>query len=380
MAISVFARILHEMKILGREDSVRGLISENFLKVERSRVYFQTETEISEPTPAEQIEKFFSEHVAEIIKIFVKHNSQLYEIPFVDGMPFDLFGKFLRERKIIGNATSPEQLAKNSLLKVVDGKIFLFSDEEQVSVDEYFNFHADDIKKILIKHAQKTFELPFVNGITLEMFGKLLREKNIIGKSTSATSVAKKNFLDVRNGKVFLCDEERLVELYAEATGDFAAYFDQHTAKNIFVKHNGNLFEIPFADGMSLALFDKILREKKIIGRNSSGKKIAAQSLLDVRNKRVFLLTEDELSIAQDDLETDVDGFFNEHALEIKSISIRHDGKIFDLPFVNGMPLKVFGKLLRERKIIDRKISAKEIIVSNRLELRNEKIFIRELI
>ena len=255
-----------------------------------------------------------------------------------------------------------------------------FSSNAFQVVDEYFNFHADDIKKILIKHAQKTFELPFVNGITLEMFGKLLREKNIIGKSTSATSVAKKNFLDVRNGKVFLCDEERLVELYAEATGDFAAYFDQHTAKNIFVKHNGNLFEIPFADGMSLALFDKILREKKIIGRNSSGKKIAAQSLLDVRNKRVFLLTEDELSIAQDDLETDVDGFFNEHALEIKSISIRHDGKIFDLPFVNGMPLKVFGKLLRERKIIDRKISAKEIIVSNRLELRNEKIFIRELI
>ena len=384
MDIPTFSRILRELNIFSFTSSVRDFISENFLRISRNRIYFQSEAELSEPTPAEQIEEFFSEHAAEVTKIFVKQNTRLYEIPFVDGMSLDLFGKFLREKKIIGKGASPEQTAAKSLLKVVDEKVFLCSDEEQVAaygdtingVDEYFSFHAAEIKKILIKHGNKTFEVPFVNGITLELFGKLLREKNIIGKSASATNIAKKNFLDVRDGKVFLCDEDRLSELYAEATGDLAAYFDCRDAKKIFVKHNGKTFEILFADGMPLVLFDKLLREKKIIGRNSSAVKVAAQSLLDVRDERVYLLTGDELKIAQEDLETDVDGFFNEHALKIKSILIRHGGRKFDLPFVEGMPIKIFGKLLRERKIIDRKISAEEVVANNRLKLRGEKIFV----
>ena len=387
VSVSIFARILRELDILAGGNSVRNFIAENFLKVSRDKVYFRSEAEISEFTPAEQIAEFFSEHAAEEIKIFVKQNSKLYEIPFVDGMPLELFGKLLREKKIISKRASPAQTAANSLLKVSDEKIFLCDEDEQVAayegtiknVDEYFSFHAAELKKILIKHAQKTFEVPFVNGITLELFGKLLREKNIIGKSTSATSIAKKNFLDVRDGKIFLCDENKLVKLYAEGTGDLAAYFEYHAAKvkNIFVKHNGDIYEFPFVDGMSLALFEKLLRVKKIIGRNSSAKKVAVQSLLDVRGERVFLIDEDELSAAQDDLEADVDGFFNEHALQIKSISIQHGGKIFDLPFVDGMPLKVFGKLLRERKIIDRKISPEKIIAENKFDLCDEKIFLK---
>ena len=375
VSVSLFARILRELDILTGGNSVRNFIAENFLKVSRDKVYFRSEAEISEFTPAEQIAEFFSEHAAEEIKIFVKQNSKLYEIPFVDGMPLELFGKLLREKKIISKRASPAQTAANSLLKVSDEKIFLCDEDEQVAayegtiknVDEYFSFHAAELKKILIKHAQKTFEVPFVNGITLELFGKLLREKNIIGKSTSATSIAKKNFLDVRDGKIFLCDENKLVKLYAEGTGDLAAYFEYHAAKvkNIFVKHNGDIYEFPFVDGMSLALFEKLLRVKKIIGRNSSAKKVAVQSLLDVRGERVFLIDEDELSAAQDDLEADVDGFFNEHALQIKSISIQHGGKIFDLPFVDGMP------------IIDRKISPEKIIAENKFDLCDEKIFLK---
>ena len=341
------------------------------------------------PTPAEEIAEFFSEHARDVTKIFVKQNSRLHEISFVDGMPLELFGKILREKKIIGKTASPAQTAANSLLKVVGEKIFLCSDEEQIAafsgtiknVDEFFSFRAADIKKILIKHGNKIFELPFVDGISLELFGKLLREKNIIGKSTTATSIAKKNFLDVRDGKIFLCDEDKLTELYAEATGDLAAYFEYRAAdvKFIFVKHNGELFEIPFADAMPFVLFEKLLRERKIIGRNSSAKKVAVQSLLDVRDERVFLIPEDELAAAQEDLEINVDGFFNAHALQIKSLTIRRGAKEFELPFVDGMPLKFFGKLLRERKIIDRKTSAEKIVAENNLVLRDEKIFLEKM-
>ena len=389
MNLSTFGRAMRELNILFHGDSIRDFIAENFLKVNRDRVYFQSETEIAAPTTAELIDQYFAEHADETIKIFIRHNGKLHEIPFVNGMPFDTFGKLLRERKIIGKSASIVQTAGHSLLKVRGGKVFLCNDEEQLElygntikdVAEFLSFHAASVKKILIKSGGRTFEVPFVNGMTLEMFGKLLREKNIIGRSASPSSVAKKNFLDVQDNRVFLCDEDRLIEIYAETSGNLDPYFEYRAddATKIFVKHNGNLFEIPFVNGMPLALFDKLLRDKKIIGRNSSARKVAAQSLLEVSCERVYLIPEDEMAAALDDMEANVDGFFNKNALQIKSISIHHDGEEFDLPFVNGMPLKVFGKLLRERKIIDRKTPAEEILADNNLELRDEKIFKRRI-
>ena len=387
MSLSLFGRMLRDLNILPHSSDVKGFAAKNFLKVNRDRVYFQTETEISAPTTAELLDQYFAEHAEETIKIFIKHNSALHEIRFVDGMPLDTFGKLLRERKIIGKSASIAQTAVNSLLKVSDGKVFLCNDDEQLElygkmikdVDEYLEFHAASVKKIFIKIANRQFEVPFVNGMTLEMFGKLLGERNIIGKNVAPSSVAKKNFLDVRDGRVFLCDEERLIEVCAEVTGNFTPYFEARAEETIkiFVKHNGKLYEIPFVNGMPLNLFGELLRSKQILGRTGSVKRLAAQSLLDVRNDRVYLIPEDEMDAALDDAQANVDGFFNAHALQIKSISIQYGGKKFDLPFVNGMPLKVFGKLLRERKIIDRKISAEEVLADNRLELRGDKIFIR---
>ena len=384
MTISIFGRLMRELGILGYGDSLRDFISANFLRLSHDRIYFRSESELSAPTDAELIKKYFAEHAAQTVKIFIKHNNHLSEIPFVNGMSTEIFGKLLRERKIIGKSASPALTAEKNLLKIVDEKIYLRNEEEQIAaygdiikeVDEYFGFHAAELKKIFVKHNGKVFELPFVDGISLEMFGKLLREKNIIGKNASATTIAKKNFLDVRDGKVYLCDEDKLIELYAEATGDLAAYLEHHAAANIFVKNKGTLFEIPFVDGMSLTLFDKLLHGRKIIGRNSSAIKVAAQSLLKVRDKRVFMLDEDELEAAQDDLETDLEGYFNAHALSIRSVSIRHGGEDFDIPFVDGMPIKFFGKLLREREIIDRKTPPEEVIANNKFNLRGDEIFL----
>ena len=386
MSFSTFTRMVHDLSILPHTGDVREFIAENFLKATRNRVYFQTESEISAPTTAERIDQYFAEHAAEKIRIFIKHNGNLFEIPFVDGMPLETFGKILRERKIIGKNASIALTAANSLLKVSGGQVFLCSEEEQLElygrtikdVNEYLDFYAADVKKILIKAANRQFEVPFVNGISLEMFGKLLRERAIIGKNVAPSSIAKKNFLDVQDGKVFLCDEERLIELSAEVAGEFAPYFDYHADETIkiFVKHNAELYEIPFVNGMPLNLFGELLRSKQIIGRTASVKKIAAQSLLEVRDERVYLLPEDEMDAALDDLTVSVDGFFNANALKIISVSIWYDGKEFDLPFVEGMPLKVFGKLLRERKIIDRKTPPEEVLAGNRLELRGDRIVI----
>lgn len=385
MNIYTFGRVLHELNILTGNDSVKNFVAQNFLKIFRNKVYFRTEAEISVPTPAEQVERFFIEHADDVRKVFIKHNGKMFEVFFVDGMPLELFGQMLRDKKIIGKGASPAQTAMNSLLDVRDGKVFLHAEENLdvayertiKDVGEYFERHAAELRKVFIKHNQKIFEVPFVDGIPLELFGKLLREKNIIGKSTSATNVAKKSFLDVRDGKIFLCDEDRLNELYAEATGNLDNYFAQQVdVKKIFVKHNGKLFEIPFVDGMPLELFGKLLRERKIIGKNSSAVKVAASSLLEVHDERVYLLDERELAAAQEDLESNVDRYLNEHALEIDSVLIRYGGKEFSIPFVDGMPLKIFGTLLRERKIIDRKIYPEDVAVDNGFIVRDNIIFL----
>ena len=385
MNIYTFGRVLHELNILTGNDSVRNFVAQNFLKIFRNKVYFRTEAEISVPTPAEQVERFFIEHADDVRKVFIKHNGKFFEVSFVDGMPLEIFGQMLRDKKIIGKGASPAQTAMNSLLDVRDDKVFLHAEENLdvayertiKDVGEYFGRHAAELRKIFIKHNQKIFEVPFVDGMPLELFGKLLREKNIIGKSTSATNVAKKSFLDVHDGKIFLCSEDRLNELYAEATGNLDNYFAQQVdAKKIFVKHNGKLFEIPFVDGMPLELFGKLLRERKIIGKNSSAVKVAASSLLEVHDERVYLLDERELAAAQEDLESNVDRYLNEHALEIDSVLIRHGGKEFSIPFVDGMPLKIFGTLLRERKIIDRKIYPEDVAVDNGFVVRDNIIFL----
>lgn len=385
MNLYTFGRVLHELNILTGNDSVRNFVAQNFLKIFRNKVYFRTEAEISVPTPAEQVERFFIEHADDVRKVFIKHNGKFFEVSFVDGMPLEIFGQMLRDKKIIGKGASPAQTAMNSLLDVHDGKVFLHAEENLdvayentiKDIGEYFGRHEAELRKIFIKHNQKIFEVPFVDGMPLELFGKLLREKNIIGKSTSATNVAKKSFLDVRDGKIFLCDEDRLNELYAEATGNLDNYFAQQVdVKKIFVKHNGKLFEIPFVDGMPLELFGKLLRERKIIGKNSSAVKVAASSLLEVHDERVYLLDERELAAAQEDLESNVDSYLNEHALEIDSVLIRYGGKEFSIPFVDGMPLKIFGTLLRERKIIDRKIYPEDVAVDNGFVVRDNIIFL----
>ena len=103
--------------------------------------------------------------------------------------------------------------------------------------------------------------------------------------------------------------------------------------------------------------------------------KVAASSLLEVHDERVYLLNERELAAAQDDLDTNVDSYLNEHALEIDSALIRHGGKEFSIPFVDGMPLKIFGTLLRERKIIDRKILPEDVAIDNGFAVRDNTVF-----
>ena len=387
--VNDFRQILRGLKVFAPKMSVQRFCENNFLKVKDKCVYFLDEEEILPPvTELETVDKFLSRNAADVIKIFIKHGEKIFEIPFVNGMPLDLFGKLLRQKKIIGKTVAVSKVAEKSLLTVRDNAVYLRDEEEMEkicnrltdNVDQFFFEHIDEIKKIFIKHGQKIFEIPFVNGMSLENFGKLLRGKKIIGATVSPKAIAEKSLLAVKGGKVYLRDEGDLEKVFEESLSDVDRFFYEHAneLRMIFIKHGQKIFEMPFVDGMSVELFGKMLSQKNIAGRPSAVKNIAAQSLLAIRDGKVFLLKEDELAAAYEEFYENVDDYLNEHALEIRSITIRRGGDFFEIPFVNGMPLKIFNKLLVERKIIVGFTSPLTIAEESSLIMRDEKIYLRQ--
>ncbi len=387
--VNDFRQMLRELKVFAPKMSIYRFCASNFLKVKNECVYLMKEEEILPPiTQLETVDKFLSRNAADVIKIFVKHGEKIFEIPFVNGMPLELFGKLLRQKKIIGKTVAVSKVAEKSLLTVREEKVYLRGEEELEkicndladNVDQFFLEHKDEIKKIFIKHGQKIFEIPFVNGMSLENFGKLLRGKKIIGVTVSPKSIAEKSLLAVKGGKVYLRDEDDLKKVFEESLSDVDKFFNEHAneLRMIFIKQGQKIFEMPFVDGMSVELFGKMLSQKNIAGRPSTVKNIAAQSLLDIREGKVFLLKEEELAAAYEEFYENVDDYLNEHALEIRSVTIRRGRDFFEIPFVNGMPLKIFGKLLVERKIIVGFTSPLTIAEESSLIMRDEKIYLRQ--
>ena len=388
MSVDVFRRELRELKILSPKRTVYGFCTQNFLKVVDECVHFMSEEEILPPvTQIETVDKFLARNAADVRKIFVKHADKLYEIPFADGMPLELFAKLLRERKIIGKTFAPSKVAEKSLLVVRNGKLFLPTENEldqvckaqEDNVDEFFMEHAADIRKIFVKHGQKVFELPFVDGMSLEIFGKLLRGRKIIAASGNPAKVAEKSLLTVRRGKVFLPNEDELAQHFAEQSGVDEKFFEElgDNVQMISVKNANKVVEIPFADGMSLEVFTELLRRKNIAGRPATVKRVVEQNSLEIRDDKVFRTDKPP---AVDKVTGNVDDYLNRHALQIRTAQIRHDGEKFSIPFVDGMPLNIFALLLRERKIILSLTLPASVFEQNSLVVRDEKVFRKEVL
>ena len=380
MTLEMFGKLLREKKIIGKTVAVKRVAEKSLLDVRDKKVYLRDAADLENlcNTSEANVENFFLEHLDEIKKIFIKHGGEIFEIPFVNGMPLETFGKLLREKKIIGKTVTPKKIAEKNLLAVHDKKVYLrdaadlenFCNTLEDNVDDFFFEHLDEVKKIFVTHGEKIFEIPFVNGMPLETFGKLLRWQKIINLTVRPAKVAEKSLLAVRDGKVYLRNEDDLENFCDELNKDIEQYLTDHTdeLRTIVIRHGKKFLSFPFVDGMPFGRFCEMLRRRNINTNLASYQSIAKRSLLDVRDDKIFLLSETELV-------TNVDDYLNEHALEIKSMTIRHGSKDFSIPFVNGMPLGIFGLLLHERKIISGFTSAITVAEKNSLVVRNERIF-----
>lgn len=216
MPFEFFAYMLKVNDIAGEAMAARKVAKKSLLAVRDDKVFFMTEDELEQAyyNGLDEVDKYFYDHAAEAQQIFIKHNNKLCEVPFVNGMPLAIFGRYLRKEKIIGKGASPFNTAAKSLLAVRDDKVFLMTEDEletlqepSDSVGEYLDTNAAGVRMISIKHNGRPFEVPFVDGMPLATFHKLLLEWKIIGRSASITKVALRNSLSVRDKKVFIREE-----------------------------------------------------------------------------------------------------------------------------------------------------------------------------
>lgn len=249
------------------------------------------------------MQAFFTKREQQVKFIFVKHNGTLTEIPFLDGINATTFANILIAMKIISKVNGLGKVVADSFLKVVDGQVYLRDEEEIVNPDadnsfnaviDYFLENADLRTTIFIKNGAELQEVPFVNGIPLEIFSALLESYGVAADSTSIHSVIADSFLDLRGNKVFLRGEEKFS---ADLKIDFGKLSEQSLdfikanegkIRFISIAYAGIRHDVPFVDGMELHTFARLLHELNIIGKNAPTQKVLVNNGFTVRDNLVY--------------------------------------------------------------------------------------------
>lgn len=362
------------------------------------------------PKPADKLEMFckkiseaeasFFKNRADSVKfIFVRRGNSFVEIPFVEGMTISQFAAILHELQIIGKKISGLQAAQENFLKVVGDKLYFYSEAElqnskadmltkfkglSKSSQKYFTENDINLKTIFIKHGGNIFEVPFVNGMTVQILAIVLREMKIIGKNASFQKIMTANFLNVIDSRVYLQAEENIErnnlspeeKFFVENIGNI---------KNIFVKYGGKIFEVPFVDGMPREIFFSVLSQRNITHKIKELPQIVSDSSLDLIGEKIYLQSEEKIfeSVALKGITINFEKlsaasmkFLADNDEQIKFVSITYAGILHKIPFVNGMNFLVLSKILRELKVCGKSASTKKILVNNGLKIINNAVYI----
>lgn len=282
---------------------------------------------------------------------------------------------------------SLSELMKNVEPAVVNPKISkLESFYMRLSDDaaKFLKNREEQIRFIFIKRGNNFREVPFITGMSVFRFTAILRELKVIGKKVSGVQAANENFLKIVDDRVCFYREEELVDKTVDVLSKFPKlskstrkFFSENARrlKTVFINHAGHLAEVPFINGMILSKFAEVLRELKVIGKNAGIQKVVKASMLDIRENRVYLYGEEDLSETLDENTRKVANFLAENKDEIKKIFVKVDRKISEVPFVNGMNKKMFFEILKHFRVTN-KIQATERIISDScLDLIDGNIF-----
>ena len=252
------------------------------------------------------MQNFFKRNKANFKLLSVKYEGKTREVPFIDDMNFSTFTNILVELKVIPNGKVMQKFLDENSLIIVDKKISRIDETtEKIStaavaktpfdeVVDYFVSRAAVTKNIFIKCDGKLHEVPFINGITLEMFSKLLTGYGITDNANKVKEIIAESFLNLREDRIYFHSEEKissdLKPYINKIPADTLNFIQQNEdkLKIVSIAHNNAIHKIPFVEGIPIGIFVHMLRHLQIIGKNANSPKILTANGFKIRDNLVF--------------------------------------------------------------------------------------------
>lgn len=211
--LQTFTNTLLDFKIIGRNDSAASVIAESFLKLVGNAVYLYSEDELNQldETGKDNATNFLEKHSAEVKTVFVKRGDKIHEVPFVDGIPADIFAQILKKSGVTSDIKS---VVAESFLDSRDGKIYFREAAEfwnyiepdlknlSSEVKKFLKENQNGVEFIPITSNNVTYKVPFVDGMHLSILVRILHELKVIGKNAPSPRILAANGLSVKDNIV----------------------------------------------------------------------------------------------------------------------------------------------------------------------------------
>lgn len=253
------------------------------------------------PLPSHS-QNFFIQNKENIEFIALQHDGKEIEIPFIDGINLSTLTNLLIALKIIPNGKTLLKIIDENAFKIENNKVFLDNDIKPSETEKnpfndvinYFKAHAAETKNIFIKCEENLQEIPFVNGISLGMFSRLLKGYEIATDDAEIKKIIADSFLDLRDDKIYFHSEEKISDAlnldFQKLSAQSLEFLKTNEGEIKFfsVTQGNHQFEVPFVEGMPINLFSAMLKELKVLGKNAKVQKFLTNNNFTVKNNLVY--------------------------------------------------------------------------------------------
>ena len=269
----------------------------------------------------------------------------------------------------------------------------------QPQMKTFFTKNESKFRFIQINYAGNSVEVPFFDGINISTFTNILIMLNVIQNAKPVKNIIADSSLKLENNKIYLIEEKiskfvkvpekiptpapetekiKTAEPEKNPFNDVVKYFSAHAAdaKNIFIKNDGQICEVPFVSGMSLPMFSRLLKGYNIA---DDAEKIVAESFLDLRGNKIYFRSEEkffsDLKIDFNKLSAQSLEFIKSNENRIQFFSVAHGNAVHKVPFVEGMELHIFARMLHELKVCGKNASTQQVLKNNGFTVKNNLVY-----
>ena len=137
--------------------------------------------------------------------------------------------------------------------------------------------------------------------------------------------------------------------------------------------------EIPFVNGISFAMFSRLLKGYALADDSEEIKKIIDDSFLNLRDNKIYF--QDEETISADfktylqKLPSSALEFIRKNEDKLKIVAIAHNDSVYKVPFVEGIHLSVFVNMLRTLNIFGKNTNSSKVLTANGFKIKENLVY-----